>query len=217
MHTHTHHHSAACTTPPPTKQHSYLQRRRNRQGPAFTYEVIVADDGSRDATPRVASDFARRHGSDAVRLLRLPKNRGKGAAVREGARVARGALVLFMDADGATRVSDLELLEAALAANQADSFGARRANAPGAGLGGAVAPADPGGAVAMAVGSRAHLESSALAKRTRLRNFLMHGFHALVTFVAGGDVRDTQCGFKVRAAIWSAVEWCAVWGKKGSV
>lgn len=49
----------------------------------------------------------------------------------------------------------------------------------------------------MAVGSRAHLEKAALAKRTWLRNFLMHGFHALVTFVAGHDVNDTQCGFKV--------------------
>lgn len=66
-------------------------------------------------------------------------------------------------------------------------------NAPGA------KPADAGGPVAMAVGSRAHLESAALAKRTWLRNFLMHGFHALVTFVAGHEVHDTQCGFKVGA------------------
>jgi dolichyl-phosphate beta-glucosyltransferase len=55
----------------------------------------------------------------------------------------------------------------------------------------------------MAVGSRAHLESAALAKRSKLRNFLMHGFHALVTFVAGHGVHDTQCGFKVgRGGFW---------------
>jgi hypothetical protein len=49
----------------------------------------------------------------------------------------------------------------------------------------------------MAVGSRAHLEKDAIAKRTAYRNFLMRGFHLLVVAVAGGAVRDTQCGFKV--------------------
>lgn len=59
---------------------SYLQRRRDRQGPYFTYEVIIVDDGSRDGTVQVAADFARKHGFDAVRVLRLPQNRGKGYA-----------------------------------------------------------------------------------------------------------------------------------------
>jgi hypothetical protein len=58
-------------------------------------------------------------------------------------------------------------------------------------------PADARGPVAMAVGSRAHLEQAACAKRSALRNFLMHGFHLLVVAVAGGGVKDTQCGFKV--------------------
>ena len=30
-----------------------------------------------------------------------------------------------------------------------------------------------------------------------MRNFLMHGFHALVTMVVGNEIRDTQCGFKL--------------------
>jgi hypothetical protein len=62
------------------------------------------DDGSADATARVALDYARRNGTDAVRLLRLPHNRGKGMAVREGMLIARGQMCLFMDADGATQV-----------------------------------------------------------------------------------------------------------------
>ena len=49
----------------------------------------------------------------------------------------------------------------------------------------------------MVVGSRAHLEKEAIAKRHWYRNFLMRGFHMLVLFVAGGAVKDTQCGFKV--------------------
>lgn len=56
---------------------AFLQRRRDRQGPLFTYEVIVVDDGSTDETQRVALQFVRRLGFDAVRLLQLPRNRGK--------------------------------------------------------------------------------------------------------------------------------------------
>jgi hypothetical protein len=40
--------------------------------------------------------------------------------------IARGQLCLFMDADGATRVSDLELLEKAVAGCQSQAFGARK-------------------------------------------------------------------------------------------
>jgi hypothetical protein len=70
----------------------------------------------------------------------------------------------------------------------------------------------------MAVGSRAHLESAAVAKRTWLRNFLMHGFHMLVTFVAGHAVKDTQCGFKVSGVgcgILVKSEYLKVEGKAG--
>ncbi len=34
-------------------------------------------------------------------------------------------------------------------------------------------------------------------QRSWLRNFLMRGFHLLVTLIVGGAVQDTQCGFKV--------------------
>ncbi|KAF8069502.1 ALG5 [Scenedesmus sp. PABB004] len=190
---------------------AYLARRRDRGGPAFTYEVIVVDDGSSDGTAAVARRYVAAHGADAVRLLRLPHNCGKGRAVREGVLIARGELVLFMDADGATRVSDMERLEAAIAAGAAPAWRGRP--------GGAAAPAAAGGAggpLCVAVGSRAHLERAAVAQRSRLRNFLMHGFHALVTLVAGHGVADTQCGFKMftrRAAATLATNqrlqrWC---------
>ncbi|KAK9813146.1 hypothetical protein WJX72_009856 [[Myrmecia] bisecta] len=164
----------------------YLQRRRDRQGPHFTYEVIIVDDGSTDDTVRVAFDYVRKYGFDAVRVLRLPSNRGKGYAVKVGMMIARGELLLFMDADGATRVSDVERLE-----QDMHKLLTGTPDAP-------VAKTKLGAAgLAMSVGSRAHMEQQAIAKRTWARNFLMHGFHFLVMFVAGGAVRDTQCGFKL--------------------
>lgn len=56
-------------------------------------EVIVVDDGSRDATV----DVALAAGADQV--VSLPVNRGKGAAVRAGVEASRGRSVAFIDAD----------------------------------------------------------------------------------------------------------------------
>jgi len=75
-------------------------------------EVIVVDDGSLDATSVVVERFAAEH--PQVRLIRLAENRGKGYAVRSGVVNARGKLVLFADADGATPLAEIERLEAAL-------------------------------------------------------------------------------------------------------
>ena len=54
-----------------------------------SYEVIIVDDGSKDATTTTALEYVERHGSDIVRVLTLAKNRGKGGAVRMGMLRAR--------------------------------------------------------------------------------------------------------------------------------
>jgi phosphomannomutase len=56
-------------------------------------EIIVVDDGSPDATATSAG------AAGADRVIRLPVNRGKGAAVRAGVLAAEGATVAFTDAD----------------------------------------------------------------------------------------------------------------------
>jgi glycosyltransferase involved in cell wall biosynthesis len=47
--------------------------------------LVIVDDGSRDATPRIADELAARH-PDRVEVVHHPRNRGAGAAVVTGLR-----------------------------------------------------------------------------------------------------------------------------------
>lgn len=60
-------------------------------------QIVVVDDGSADRTAELA---ARR----PVKLVRLPVNGGRGAAVRAGVEAADGDLVLEMDADASVEL-----------------------------------------------------------------------------------------------------------------
>ncbi|RLN74447.1 hypothetical protein BBJ28_00010925 [Nothophytophthora sp. Chile5] len=152
---------------------AFLESKK-RQDPSFSYEILVVDDCSQDATVDVVMREVKTHSVERIRLLRLQKNHGKGGAIRKGVMRARGERVLFADADNATEIRDLDKLAQAM--DQAQE----------------------GGKTGVIVcGSRAHLEEQAIAKRNPLRNLLMHGFHLIVTTLCVKNVRDTQCGFKL--------------------
>ncbi|XP_035312090.1 dolichyl-phosphate beta-glucosyltransferase isoform X1 [Cricetulus griseus] len=152
---------------------NYLEKRQ-KQDSKFTYEVIVVDDGSQDQTSKVAFKYSQKYGSDKVRVITLVQNRGKGGAVRMGVFSSRGEKILMADADGATKFPDVEKLEKGLSALQPwpDQM-------------------------AIACGSRAHLEKESIAQRSYFRTLLMYGFHFLVWFLCVKGIRDTQCGFKL--------------------
>jgi putative flippase GtrA len=124
-------------------------------------ELIVVDDGSGDDT----ADHARAGGAD--RVIALPDNRGKGAAVRAGVLAAHGRAVAFTDADLSYPPDQLlRLLEAVEAGWD------------------------------VVVGSRRHVETRTLVRNRRVREVSGRVFNSLTVAVLLGQYRDTQCGLK---------------------
>jgi dolichyl-phosphate beta-glucosyltransferase len=129
-------------------------------------EVLVVDDGSSDGTVRVVERFDGLTGR--LKLIRLPRNRGKGAAVRAGALAAGADRVLMSDADMSTPLEEAAALSRALDAG-----------------------AD------IAIGSRALDHSQVLVHQVRIRELMGKGFNVMLRVATGIPWRDTQCGFKL--------------------
>ena len=77
----------------------------------YSFEVILSDDGSTDATAEVGRAFAADR--DDMRVLSIA-HAGKAAAIRAGMKAARGEIVVFTDADLATPISYLSNFIAAI-------------------------------------------------------------------------------------------------------
>jgi glycosyltransferase involved in cell wall biosynthesis len=70
-------------------------------------EVIVVDDGSEDETASLAENAG-------ASVIRHPYSKGNGAAIKAGARLAKGEVLVFMDGDGQHSAEDLKRLLARL-------------------------------------------------------------------------------------------------------
>lgn len=100
--------------------HDYFSGR----SPALAgIEVIVVDDGSTDATARVAQDLSR--SMLCLRVISNGRNRGKGYSVGQGILHARGRIALFTDADLSSPIEECERLFDAIQAGNDIAIGSR--------------------------------------------------------------------------------------------
>ena len=75
---------------------------------ADAFEIVVVDDGSRDATGRIVDELVA--ADPRIKSVHHARNRGYGAALTSGFAASSGDYVMFMDADRQFDVADLALL-----------------------------------------------------------------------------------------------------------
>lgn len=133
---------------------------------SYPCEIIVVDDGSTDTTVAVVSKKVNL--IPQIKLLKLPANKGKGAAVRAGMLAAKGNVRLFMDADNSTSIEQVDKLLPFLS----QGYG-------------------------VVIGSRRTAGAVITVKQAPMRDFLGWMFRLLAHIIVPLDVQDSQNGFKL--------------------
>lgn len=136
------------------------------RGRALACELIVVDDGSEDETTAVVQSTDVEPAT--LTVLRLGRNRGKGAAVREGMLAARGELLLICDADQSVPMGELERLLPWLEQGYD-----------------------------VVIGSRDQPDSRLDPPQPLVRRAMARAFRAIRRRLLLPGIRDTQCGFKL--------------------
>jgi cellulose synthase/poly-beta-1,6-N-acetylglucosamine synthase-like glycosyltransferase len=78
--------------------------------PADKLEVVIASDGSKDATAEIVNSFTGSESGGRVRLLNYEKNRGKMAVLNDAVRELRGDIVAFSDASSMLAADSVRIL-----------------------------------------------------------------------------------------------------------
>lgn len=96
---------------------AYLTQQR------WNAEIVVVNDGSKDNTAQIVTDFAQRY--PMVRLVHNPGNRGKGYSVRNGMLHATGDVMIMTDADLSSPITEAPKLLEAINRGADVAFGSR--------------------------------------------------------------------------------------------
>lgn len=145
-------------------------------GQDYDWEVIIVDDGSNDKTREVVQNL------NGFVLNKKRENRGKGFSIKEGMLMASGDFCLFMDADNATKINELDHFW--------KYFG------PPASLTSFGTPEDKSG-FDVVIGSRDVKGAKVAVAQAWYKELAGKFGNLLIQIVALPGIHDTQCGFKI--------------------
>lgn len=163
---------------------------------------MLVDDGSSDKTYQIALDYKKLlDDKNKLNVLKLPKNQGKGGAIKSAVPWARGEAILILDADGATDITQALPSFVHSWVKETNKIKHTDYIHPSQDISVTSEVPSPSKLSPLAIiGSRAHMAEKSKATRSFLRTFLMKGFHLIVNFLTPTDINDTQCGCKLFSA-----------------
>lgn len=142
-----------------THYYTYLKTLKN------PWELILVNDGSRDRTLELVTSSAKKNKS--IKVVSYPENHGKGYAIIQGIKKAKGKYVLFTDIDHSVDIKTVEKFF----------------------------PYFEKG-FKVVIGSRRVKGSKIVVHQKPLREWLGRGFTSLVNVLIISGVKDATCGFK---------------------
>jgi len=139
--------------------YSYLSKQK------YPWELILVNDGSRDKTLELMVRAKKTNKN--IKIITYPKNQGKGYAICQGIKVAKGEAVLFTDLDHSVPIDTINSFRPYFEKGYQVVIGSRRVQG-----------------------------AKILIHQNIMRETLGRGFTLLVRFLIDWKIRDATCGFK---------------------
>lgn len=85
---------------------TYQNVKKGLEDNVKDWEIILVDDGSKDKTPQISDDLAKK--DSKVSVIHHQSNRGYGAAMKSGLYAAKYPWISFIDSDGQFDFSEIK-------------------------------------------------------------------------------------------------------------